>query len=738
MVTEKNVAGMNKRKIKQPCTSGCAKVPVVMQMEAVECGAAALTMVLAYYGKWLPLEQIRLDCGVSRDGSNAKNILRVAQSYGLMAKGYRLEPEELKKYACFPCIIHWNFNHFVVLDGFKGNKAVINDPAKGKYTVSMEAFDEAYTGICLQFKPGDDFTPDGKPKSVLSFAKKRLKGTTTAVFFVVLTTVISSLFGIIYPGFQRIFIDRLLPGVNADWFGPFMIAFVFFCLLQIVVAWIQTVYSIRINGKMAIVGNTSYMWKLLRLPMDFFSQRMAGDVLSRKEDNAEIAETLTDTLAPLLINTCMMAVYFLVMIRYSVVLTLIGVTSIVVNLVLSNIISAMRINITRVQMRDEGKLAGATVNGIDMIETIKASGAENGYFEKWSGYQAGVNSANIKYARLNHYLGTLPSIVSAISGTVVLMTGVWLTINGKFTVGMIMAFQGFLASFTEPATTIITAGQTIQEMRTQMERIEDVMDYPEDVNFENEVNEALEEDKEYDKLSGNIEIKNVTFGYSRLAKPLIEDLNLTLKRGSRIALVGTSGCGKSTIAKLVSGLYQPWSGEILFDGKSINEIDRSVFTGSLAVVDQDIILFEDTIANNIKMWDSSIEDFEMIMAARDAQLHEDIMKRNGGYQYRITEGGRDFSGGQRQRLEIARVLAQDPTIIIMDEATSALDAKTEYDVVKSIKNRGITCIVVAHRLSTIRDCDEILVLDHGKVVERGTHEQLYQMDGYYRQLVSNE
>lgn len=268
-----------------------------------------------------------------------------------------------------------------------------------------------------------------------------------------------------------------------------------------------------------------------------------------------------------------------------------------------------------------------------------------------------------------------------------------------------------------------------------MERIEDVMKYPTDPVFDNH---AETEDGEYDKLSGNIELKNVTFGYSRLAEPLIKDSSMTLKPGSRVAFVGASGCGKSTLSKLISGLYQPWSGEILFDGKPLSQIDRGVFTGSLAVVDQDITIFEDTIANNIKMWDNSIEDFEMIMAARDAQLHEDIMQREGGYQYKLTEGGKDFSGGQRQRMEIARVLAQDPTIIILDEATSALDAKTEYDVVKSIKDRGITCIVVAHRLSTIRDCDEIIVLERGNVVERGTHEELMKNGGAYTQLVSNE
>ena len=722
-------------KIKSPITKGVAKVPVVMQMEALECGAASLAMILAYYGKWIPLEQVRLDCGVSRDGSNAKNILRAARSYGLSAKGYRYEPEVLKKEGRFPCIIHWNFNHFVVLNGFRGNKAVLNDPAKGTYTVPMSNFDESFTGICLILEPNENFVPEGKPQSMLAYAKKRLVGAGAAIVFVILTAVITSLLGIITPAFSRIFLDRLLTGENPDWLMPFTLALAGISVVQLVVAWIQAVYSLRINGKLAMVGNTTFMWKVLRMPMEFFSQRMAGDIQSRQSSNAMIAGQLVNTFAPLALNAVMMSFYLIVMLRYSVILTLIGLASVLVNLILSSIISKKRINITRVQMRDAGKLAGTTVAGIEMIETIKASGAENGFFEKWAGYQASVNTHMVRFQRMNQILGLLPTLVSSLCDTAVLMTGVFLAMKGEFTVGMIMAFQGFLSSFISPATTLISAGQTLQEMRTDMERIEDVMKYPTDVTFENSDDS---ENIEYDKLSGNIEIKNVTFGYSRLAEPLIKDFSMSLKSGSRVAFVGPSGCGKSTVSKLISGLYKPWSGEILFDGKPMSKIDRSVFTGSLAVVDQDIILFEDTIANNIKMWDNSIEDFEMIMAARDAQLHEDIMQREGGYQYKLTEGGKDFSGGQRQRMEIARVLAQDPTIIILDEATSALDAKTEYDVVKSIKDRGITCIVVAHRLSTIRDCDEIIVMDQGNVDERGTHEELMKNGGAYTQLVSNE
>ena len=724
---------LHKSKVPSPIEKGYAKVPVVMQMEALECGAASLAMILAYYGKWLPLEQVRSDCGVSRDGSSAVNILKAARFYGLTAKGYRFEPKELKEKGKFPCIIHWNFNHFVVLNGFKGDHAIINDPAKGSMNIPMEQFDQAFTGICLQFTPTESFEPGGKQRSIIGFAKMRLKGTGAAFAFVILTTIITSLIGIVNPVFSRIFMDVLLTGLNDSWLYPFLFAMSAVVIIQIAVSLINAIYMLKIEGKLAIVANATFLWHVLRMPMEFFSQRMAGDITSRQSSNEGIASSLIKQLAPLFLNFIMLIFYLVVMIRYSPLLTLIGLLSVVINIALAGVISKKRVNITRVQMRDNGKLAGATIAGIEMIETIKASGAENGFFEKWSGYQAAVNTSSVKYAKLNQYLGAVPSLSSSIINIAILMTGVTLTMRGEFTIGMILAFQGFMGSFNAPAQSLVSTGQAVSEMRTNMERIEDIMNYPPDVEYKE--NCVLES---YDKLSGQLEMKNITFGYSKLSEPLIEDFNLTLKQGSRVAFVGSSGCGKSTLSKLISGLYIPWSGEILFDGKPLKEINHEIFTGSLAVVDQDIILFEDTIANNIKMWDSSIEDFEMIMAARDASLHEDIMQRDGGYNYKIMEGGKDFSGGQRQRMEIARVLAGDPTIIILDEATSALDAKTEFEVVKSIKDRGITCIVVAHRLSTIRDCDEIIVMDKGKVVERGTHEELYAHNGMYTQLVSNE
>ena len=709
------------------------KVPIVMQLETLECGAACLSMILAYHGKWLPLERVRMDCGVSRDGSNAKNIVKAAQNYGLKTKAYKFEPEDLKKKNSFPCIIHWNFNHFVVLCGFKGNDAVINDPASGKVIISEREFDEAFTGICLCFEPDEGFEKSGKPRSVFSYALKKMTKSKASALLVAISSAIISVLGIINLAMSRTYVDSFLVGKNDAMLLPFIIFLVVFSFLQIIVIAIKEVGFYRIDGRFATIGTCEFMWKILHMPIDFFMQRTSGDIQLRMKSNAEIAKNIVTTLAPLVLDTLMMVLYLAIMLKYSFILTLVGIISVFVNLLLCSYVSEKRANIMRVMLRDKGRLATSTISGIEMIETIRVTGGENGFFERWSGYQAKVNTEENNYVRIDYKIGILPELIYSLTEIIIFVIGILFVIKGDFTPGLLLAFQGLLSAFMKPSKKILLAVSLLQELGCDIERVEDVMEYKQDGIYKDEV----KTDKYY-KLSGNIELKNVTYGHSNLEKPFINDFSMSVKQGQKIAIVGMSGCGKSTIAKLISGLFEPWEGEILFDGKKISEIDRAIFTGSVAVVDQDIILFEDTIANNIKLWDDSIEDFEMIMAARDAQIHNDIMNRLGGYNYRICEDAKDFSGGQKQCMEIARVLAQDPTIIILDEATSALDAKTEHDVVKAISDRGVTCVVIAHRLSTIRDCDMIIVMENGCIKEQGTHDELYAKGGLYSALISNE
>lgn len=708
------------------------KVPTIMQMEALECGAASLAMILAYYGRWISLGQMREDCGVSRDGSLASNVAKAAMKHGLKVKAHRYSLEAVQKKSTFPAIIHWNFNHFVVLNGFKNGYAYINDPARGFVKVPMDEFDRSFTGVVLEFEPEKTFKQEGKPESILKFALNRLKGSETLILFVMITAGLATLGSLILPAFSRYFTDTVLARNGLVFFLLVGMALLFG--FQVLANYINNVYSYKIQGKLAVVSNSMFMWRIMHMPMRFFSQRSPADLSNRQSLNDSIATTLITSVAPLLINVILLLLYLFIMIRYSLILTIVGVSTIAVNLIVAKVISDKRIDFTRTRMRDEAALGNMTVSGIEMIETIKSAGVENGYFEKWAGYLANIGATEVKEEHMERFLVTLPQLVQEICNAIILLTGVWMIMEGNFTAGMLIAFQAMLLAFMEPVNQLILSGQSIQEMKSSMERVDDVLKYQ---NNEIPFGE-FDENESYEKLSGNIEMKDITFGYSPLAKPLIEDFNLTIHPGDKIAFVGMSGCGKSTLAKLLSGLYDPWKGEITYDGKKKEEIPHEVFSGSLLVVDQDISMFEDSISDNIKMWDNTIQDYEMIMAAKDAQIHEDIIQRPGGYEYKMSDGAKDFSGGQKQRFEITRVLAGEPTIAILDEATSALDARTEYDVIKAIQNRGITTIVIAHRLSTIRDADEIIVMDKGKVVERGTHDELYAKGGLYTKLIATE
>lgn len=720
---------MKENTIKKPIEKGVAKVPVIMQLEELECGAACLCMVLGYYHKWIPIEEVRNTCGVSRDGVSAGNILRAARFYGLNASGYRCPVSTLMKNVTFPCIAFVHGCHFIVVCGVKNGMIYVNDPAKGNDKYTEKEFDEIFNNILIQFSPSESFQPSGKPKSMLSYVKKRLKGTTVAIVFACLTGIIASMIGVISPAFSRVFLDYLLPGKNPQWVWPFLILLAIFDFVQIIMTGLQSVYSLRINGKMAVIGNSTFMWKIFKMPIQFFSQRRAGDIQQRQASNATIASTLIETFAPLFLNLLMMLFYLGVMLKYSWILTMIGLFSMSVNILLSQYIAKKRINITRVSMKESANLASTTIIGIDMIESLKSTGAENGFFTKWAGIQANANAQQVQYAKTDVYLSMIPQFITTVTNYLILLSGAWLIMSGEFTIGKLMAFQGFLGSFMSPAITLVDTGRTLQEMRTNMERIDDVMEYP-DENIFSEKTDSI-----YQPLSGKIEMKDVVFGYNILSKPLIENFNLSIEPGQSIAIVGDSGCGKSTISKLLSGIYEPWSGKILFDGKPLKEIYKGVFRSSVAVVDQDITLFEGTIADNIRMWDLNVDDMAIIQASKDAQFHDDVMKRPHGYKGKLQEDGRDLSGGQRQKLEIARALASNPSILIMDEATSALDAKNEYEVLQAVKKRNITCIMIAHRLSTIRSCDKICVMESGKIQGIGTHEELMENNALYQNLV---
>jgi len=693
-------------------------------------------MIAAYYNKWIPLPKARKDCGVSRDGSVAKNILYAARNYGFEAGGYKLEPSDIKDMT-LPAIIHWNFNHFVVLTkiDYKKGKIYINDPSKGRVILTMEEFDNSFTGILLSIVPSKDFKPEGKPKSIMSFAKKCLQGSLFPFILASIVSVVIGIIGLIYPLFDRIFVDNILTGREPDWLSPFIGFMLLVMFLNVLIGIIQAIYWIKIEGKFAIISSSKFMWHCLRLPLEFFSQRYVGDIVSRQESTANISLILIKKFAPMLINTFSLIFYFFFMINYSWQLTIIGVTAVILNLFIVKCSSKKIIEIQKAAMPNAGKLVSVTYSAIEMIETIKSTGAENGFFERWAGFYAKQNNAYVKSLRLTQYIGAIPGFIYEIANLILRIFGIYLIIRGNFTIGMLIAFHGFLSGFIGPIDRFLDVYKSFLGIRNEMERVEDVLDYKTDLSLSFNSNPD-ELSKEF--LTGKLELKNITFGYSSLAKPLIKDFSLTLEPGKWIALVGGSGSGKSTISKLIMGLYQPWSGKILFDGKPRNKIDPYRFHNSVSMVDQERTMFNDSIKNNIKMWDNSIEDFSVVLAARDADIHKTIISRENGYDHIIGEGGKDFSGGQCQRIEIARALAVEPTLLVLDEATSALDTKTEFKVIENIKKIGCSCVVVAHRLSTVRDCDEIIVLDLGNVVERGTHKELLENEKLYSKLVTTE
>lgn len=709
----------------------CVKVPVVLQMETFECGAASLEMILAYYHRWVSLDRLREDCDVTQNGANAKNIVRAARQYGLSARGYSLEVEQLRDVS-LPCILHWEFNHFVVFRGFDGDRALINDPAKGERRISPAEFSRAFTGVCLTFEKTEEFQPGGRRPGLFGFLREKWSFIRNPISFLLLTGIISAAVMAVLPKFSQAFLDRILPeNSGASLLAPVIGAMIALAALVLAISIVENIYKTTARARLASCSNCGFLWHVLHLPMRFFAARGTGEIVFRQNYHERAANILIENLVSMSISGLVVLVYLIIMFRQSLLLSVPVLAGYLLYVGLSIFVSQKRKEAAQLKMRDEGKLHGMTANIVSLMDTIKATGSENVLFEKWTGVYASFQASKTAYTEIEERILPLSKFILDLTNVLTLALGAYLTFGGRFTAGMLLAFQSYIQLFFAPATSLISVGKNVSEMQAENARIDDVLDYPEEPP-------RPEETENYEKLRGDIDIEHITFGYSRLSPPLIRDFSLRIESGQSIAIVGASGSGKSTLAKLITGLYEPWEGEIRFDGRDMREIPRSIFSGSVAVVDQDITLFEGTLSENIKLWDDTIEDFEMILAARDADLHSDITKRALGYESAVAENGKNFSGGQRQRMEIARVLAADPTILILDEATNALDSKTEEYVIDALRKRGITTILIAHRLSTIRDCDRILVLKDGAIAESGTHEELMAKNGAYTSLVSVE
>jgi NHLM bacteriocin system ABC transporter peptidase/ATP-binding protein len=716
------------------------KTPTVMQMEAVECGPASLAMILGYYRKFVALEELRLKCGVTRDGSKASNVLKTARSYGMTARGFKKEPEELRAMP-LPAIVFWNFNHFLVLEAFRNGKAYLNDPALGPRVVSDEEFDQSFTGVVLTFEPGAEFRRGGAPPSVLAALKKRFVGLESALAFLVLVGLAAVIPGMIIPIFSSVFIDKVLVSGMDSWLKPLLIGMALTAALRVALAWLESYYLLRVQTRIALASASKFFWHVLRLPVEFYTQRSPGEISSRVAINDRVAGLLSGDLAHALLNVIQAAFFVVLMFYYDVPLTLVSIAVVGTNLVVMRLIARRMADVSQKLAIDGGKVLGASMNGLTIMETIKSCGGESGFFAKWAGYQAKYVNTEQQLARIGMVIGSVPPFLTALTSMLVLGIGGMRVIDGHLSIGMLVAFQSLVASFTGPVNALVGLGAKMQEVKGDMNRLDDVMQYPGDPALTRtpgaQTADAVPADAP--KLEGYVDLRNVTFGYNRADPPLVENFDLAVKPGERVAIVGPSGCGKSTVSRLVMGLYQPWSGELLFDGRPRSAYDRYELVNSLALVDQDITLFEGTIRDNLTMWDESVSESDMMQAAKDACIHDVILARPGGYDSRVEEGGANLSGGQRQRLEIARALATNPRVLVLDEATSALDAKTEKQIDDNLRRRGCACIIIAHRLSTIRDAGETIVLSRGRVVERGTHEELIgNPGGFYARLIAEQ
>jgi len=716
------------------------RTPTVLQMEAVECGAAALAIMLGYYRRWVSLEELRIVTGVSRDGAKASKIINAARTYGMEAKGIKLEADEALQRE-MPFIVFWNFNHFIVIEGATKTHVYVNDPAIGPHRITRKEFEEGFTGVLLDISPGPDFKPGGERRSMFKSLAARVKGSEGALGLVVLVALMLVVPGLLMPAFLKNFIDEVLVQNNHTWLLPILVGLVLTALFSVMLTYLQQRYLLRIQTKLAITSAGQFFWHVLRVPVVFYTQRYVGDVASRVQSCHRLAALLSGSLSTTLASNLTIVFFAAVMWSYSGVLTLIAAALASINIVVLGMVRRKLKDSNSHLLNQQAKLSGASVAGLQAIETLKASGTESDFFRIWSGYQTKTINTEQKLGYTMEFLSSVPGFLNQLTSALILGTGGLLIINGELTIGGLVAFQSLMGHFTGPLQQLLGFGSQIEQIHGDLDRLDDVLRHPVDSAFakanrpEVAVSEQQPDDSRMGKLSGEVELKGISFGYSPLEAPLIEDFNLRIFPGQRIALVGASGSGKTTLARLILGLYEPTGGQILFDGRPRSEIPHTIMTASLNSVDQEITFVGGTVYDNLTLWNPAISKEAVVRAAKDAMIHEVIASRPGGYESMVTEGNANFSGGQAQRLEIARALARDPTLLVLDEATAALDPVTEQQIDSNLRRRSLTCIIVAHRLSTIRDSDEIIAMAGGKVIERGTHEQLMSRKGYYARLV---
>ena len=712
---------------------GRRATPTVLQMEATECGAACLAMILAYYGRWAPLEELRVRCGVSRDGVKAASVLRAAREYGLHATGYRRDPEDLFDLP-FPMVVFWNFNHFLVLEGIRGEVVYVNDPSEGQRRISMREFDEGFTGVCLAFAPGPDFRRGGAKPSLLRGLASRLGNARSPLLFVVLATLTLVVPGLAIPTISKVFVDDVLVPLNESLLTPLLIGLGTAAVLQGVLTWLQQICLARMEAKLSLVTTARFFRHVVTLPMAFFQQRFAGDVADRITSNDRVAGLLSSDVATNGINMLTMVIYAGVMFSYDPALTLVAFAMAALNVLALRLASRAREDGQRRLLKEYGKVAGASVNGVHMIETLKANGAEGEFFERWSGMHANALDAQRDLGLVTSLLNVVPPLLSACTTIAILGVGGLRLLEGALTVGGLVAFQLLARSFSAPLEGLVRFAADLQTIKGDLARLDDVLQHAPDARAVRGMEEPPPEAPRPPR--GFVTLENVSFGYNVREAPLIESFNLSIGPGQRVALVGRTGSGKSTVGKLVCGLLKPWSGVVRIDGRAIEDVPPVHLIEAISYVDQEIVLFEGSVRDNVTLWNPLVEDHSVARALRDAAVHDEVMSRSRKYDAPVEENGRNFSGGQRQRLEIARALVSDPAVLVLDEATAALDPVTEQKIDDRLRQRGCTCLIVAHRLSTIRDADEIIVLDGGRVVQQGTHDRLIGEDGPYRTLVA--